>query len=172
MRIKAWTIFLFLLMSGLLTGCHPTCMNVTQDTANQPSLEANWPDYGPRQIQIMHWTEIAGQDAGASPFKIRIFVSLLDAYGIQIKSPGTFRFELYERTRRSAQIRGRRIILWDDVPLIDAKPNQGHWDDYLRAYEFTFEIDRPLTEKDYVLQATFFQPDQSRLTTEWPVACP
>ncbi len=164
-------IGLILLCLGI-SGCHPTHLATPKGSLTSSQIPAYLVAFGPKQLSLMRWTEIIGQDNGVSPFKIKIYASLLDSFGVQIKSPGTFRFELYERTRRSAQIRGKRLILWPDVELMEADINNQYWQDYLRSYQFTFDINTPLTDKDYVLQATFFLPDGNRLTAEYPVKCP
>ena len=167
-----WKIACLYLLIGALAGCHPTHMSNTNGSQAQQPLSSVWSDYAPRQLQLMRWTEITCQDSDTSSLKIVIYASLLDAYGNQIKAPGTFRFELCERTRRSARILGKRHQRWTDIQLINPRENQNHWQDYLRAYEFELNIDNPLLVKDYVLQATFFLPNQNRLTAEYPLSCP
>lgn len=160
------------LLVGTLAGCHPTHMSNSNVSQGQQPLNSVWSDYTPRQLQLMRWTEMTCQDSNTGTLKIVIYASLLDVYGNQIKAPGTFRFELYERTRRSARILGKRHQRWPDIQLLDHRENQNHWQDYLRAYEFELDIENPLSVKDYVLQATFFLPNQNRLTAEFSLSCP
>ena len=67
-------------------------------------------------------------------------VSLLDPFDCQIKSPGVFRFELYEYVQRSAEPKGQRVIIWPDIDLTECSENNNHWRDFLRAYEFNLDF--------------------------------
>jgi len=58
--------------------------------------------YAPAKIDILPLTELISV-TNAERAKIHLYVSLLDAFGSQIKWPGTFRFELYEHVQRSAE---------------------------------------------------------------------
>jgi len=83
-----------------------------------------------------------------------------------MKSPGIFRFELYERVPRSAEPKGKRIILWPDFDLIDVAENDNHWRDFLRAYEFSLPIESQ-TNQNCILQATCICPNGKRLSAEF-----
>ena len=93
-------------------------------------------DYVAVEADILPLTGFVGDEG-----KIRVFVSLLDRFGAAVKGPAVFRFELYERVLRSSEPRGRRLAIWDDIDLVEAEANQGHWRDYLRAYEFELDFE-------------------------------
>ena len=97
--------------------------------------------------------------------KINAYVSLLDAFGCQIKSPGQFRFELYEYIERSAQPKGPRVAIWPDFDLVDATKNNQYWRDFLRAYKFDLDFE-PENNHRYILQITCMCPDSRRLIGE------
>jgi hypothetical protein len=97
---------------------------------------------------------------------IKPYVSLLDSFGSQIKSPGVFRFELYQRAVRSAEPKGRRVVIWQDVDLTDPDVNNEYWRDFLRAYEFDLPFELDLNQS-YILQVTCMCPNNRRLTDEF-----
>jgi hypothetical protein len=121
--------------------------------------------YASEKINILPLTEFI--DAGdAQQAKINLYVSLLDSFGSQIKSPGVFRFELYERVLRSAEPKGKRVVIWQDIDLTDPVKNNDHWRDFLRAYEFNLPLE-PGGSQSYILQATCLCPSGRRLSAEF-----
>lgn len=121
----------------------------------------------PEKIDIMPLTEIV--DAGDAQYRtINIYVSLIDYFGSQIKSPGIFRFELYEYIKRSAEPKGKRAIIWPDVDLTDPVTNNDSWRDFLRAYEFSFPCEQA-NSQDYILQVTCLCPNGKRLSSEFNI---
>ena len=123
--------------------------------------------YMPVKVGIMPLTEFAATNVESSErTKINIYVSLYDGFGCQIKSPGIFRFELYEYVQLSAESKGKRVVIWPDVDLNNAVRNNQHWRDFLRAYEFKFDFE-PQNEQEYVLQATYINADGRRTLGEF-----
>ena len=122
--------------------------------------------YSPVAIDIMPLTEFVCVDDDEEASKIKVYVGLLDAFDCQIKTPGVFRFELYEYIPRSAEPKGRRIIIWPDIDLVDTVENNRHWRDFLRAYEFNLDF-KPKSSRSYILQATCLCPDGKRLSAEF-----
>jgi hypothetical protein len=120
--------------------------------------------YAPVKIDITPLTELVPQ-GGARGARMNLYVSLLDAFGHQIKSPAVFRFELYEYVQRSAQPKGKRAVIWADVDLTDPVTNNGHWRDFLRAYEFNLPFEQAGTE-NLILQVTCLCPNGTRLSSE------
>ncbi|MCK4914058.1 MAG: hypothetical protein KAI59_06225 [Planctomycetes bacterium] len=124
-------------------------------------------DYMPVKVGIIPLTEFAAANIESSErTKINIYVSLYDGFGCEIKSPGVFRFELYEYVQLSAESKGRRIVIWPDVDLNDAVRNNQHWRDFLRAYEFNFDFE-PQNQQEYVLQATYINVEGRRILDEF-----
>jgi hypothetical protein len=142
--------------------------------------------YAPVKIDILPLTEFVALDGSSEPHTIDTYVSLLDSFGSQIKSPGKFRFELYEYVQRSAEPKGRRVMIWPESDLSD--PNSGNrywtdlsdpaannrsWRDFLRAYQFNLPFKPAPREgalrpgREYVLEATCLTPNGSRLTAEF-----
>ena len=137
----------------------PTSANVSQTPVCT--------QYAPVKIDITPLTEFVRQE-GAEP-KIALYVSLLDSFGSQIKSPAKFRFELYQRVRPSAEPKGARVFVWPDLGYLDLSDpavNNQHWRDFLRAYQFDLPFD-PAENQDYVLQVTCLTPDAKRISTEY-----
>jgi len=121
--------------------------------------------YAPSKIDILPLTEFV-RPSDAQQSKINIYVSLLDSFGSQIKTPGIFRFELYEHIPRSAKPKGKRAAIWPDVDLTDPAINNDSWRDFLRAYEFRLPCDLALNQ-DYILQVTCLCPNGNRLSTDF-----
>jgi len=152
--------FFVLLLVG--AGCEP----VPSESLSETAQLSVYTRYTPVKIDIMPLTEFICTGGDEEPSKIRVYVSLLDAFDCQIKTPAVFRFELYERIRRSAEPRGGRIIIWPDIDLIDTVENNEHWRDFLRAYEFNLDFE-PESNQSYILQATCLCPDGKRLSAEF-----
>jgi len=121
--------------------------------------------YAPSKIDIMPLTDFIGA-GDTQNSRINIYVSLLDSFGSQIKSPGMFRFELYEYVQRSAESKGKRAIIWPDVDLTDPVKNNDSWRDFLRAYMFTLPCEKSISQ-DYILQVTCLCPNGKRLSSEF-----
>ncbi len=121
--------------------------------------------YAPAKINIMPLTEFISAD-NARQANIHLYVSLLDSFGSQIKSPCKFRFELYQRVQRSAEPKGRRLVIWPDIDLTDPAANNEYWRDFLRAYEFDLPFE-PDTSQSYILQVTSLCPNGKRISAEF-----
>jgi hypothetical protein len=160
--------FIFLFVEA---GCEPAQIGIKKNRQTVKSVnDCNefffYAPYTPVKIDIVPLTEFTGiNDAGEGP-TIRAYVSLLDSFGYQIKAPGIFRFELYQRVPRSADPRGRRISIWPDVDLNDVVENNRYWRDFLRAYEFNLPSEAE-TDQNYILEATCISPNGKRLSAEF-----
>jgi len=136
---------------------------------NLPRL-ATYARYAPAQIDIMPLTELVA--AGGTPdSQIRLYVSLLDAFRSQIKSPAVFRFEMYEYVQRSAEPKGKRAVIWADVDLTDPATNNEYWQDFLRAYQFDLPFEYAGSQS-YILEVTCLCPNGRRLSSEFPLRQP
>jgi len=162
MKAIAVIVLMFLLLlCG--AGCEP------MDAELSPAADSGFnqlSEYGPVKIDIMPLTEFAATGNGENPSEIKVYVSLLDAFDYQIKTPAVFRFELYDRVPRSAEPKGKRILIWPDIDLNDAVKNNEYWRDFLRAYEFNLPFE-PESSKSYILQITSLCPGGKRLSAEF-----
>jgi len=134
--------------------------------------------FAPAKINIMPLTEFISADNArqANPpwlawrsqvaTGINLYVSLLDSFGAQIKSPCVFRFELYQRVQRSSEPKGRRVKIWLDIDLTDLAETDKYWHDFFRAYEFNLPFE-PATNQSYILQVTCLCPNGRRLSAEF-----
>ncbi len=141
-----------------------------------PQLPAG---FTPVKIGILPLTELSGPSDASQGGKLSVFVTLLDAFGSQMKAPGVLRFELYEYIPRSAQAKGPRLTLWPDIDLTNPAQNNKYWRDFLRAYEFVLDTGSPTQnaalggpfqagrDKTYVLEVTCMCPDDRRLSSEY-----
>jgi hypothetical protein len=151
--VMAW----FSLLLFVAAGCEPAKPKLSSDDLNRLA------DYGPVKVDILPLTEFAASGGGKI---IKAYVSLLDAFNSQIKSPAVFRFELYNKVPLSAEPRGQRIVLWPDIDLNDVAKNNKHWNDFLRAYEFNLPF-VPKANQSYILEVTSMCPGGKRLSAQF-----
>ncbi len=158
--------FLFILLS-IGAGCtQPGTINEnTAKIDNDTDGLSSYSRYAPVKIDIMPLTEFVSPD-DTKQTKINLYVSLLDPFGSQIKSPGMFRFELYDYIQRSAESKGKRAVIWPDVDLTEPVKNNKSWRDFLRAYVFSLPCEQT-NSQDYILQVTCFCPNGKRLSSEF-----
>lgn len=180
LRLPVYCLLPCLLIAG---GCSQPQENqrppvVEQTSASEPSVVQPAEDtartaspsgpitFAPVKIGILPLTELSSP-AGAGPgVKLTAFVTILDAFGCQMKAPGVLRFELYEYVPRSAQLKGQRLAMWPNIDLTDPAANHKYWRDFLHAYEF--ELDAQVgRDKSYILEATCLCPDGRRLACEY-----
>lgn len=163
-------IFFFMLLF-VEAGCEPAQVGMKKNEQPLKSIsDCNevlfYAPYTPVRIDILPLTEYTGGSDAGGKSKIKVYVSLLDSFGYQMKSPGLFRFELYERVPRSAEPKGRRVCIWPDIDLTDVVENNGYWRDFLRAYEFSLPFE-PETSQNHILQVTCLCPNGKRLSAEF-----
>ena len=154
-------LFIFLLAAagcGQLTGR-------TSKADNDLNKISAYSHFAPDRINIMPLTEFINTD-NARQISIKPYVSLIDPFGSQIISPGIFRFELYQRALRSAEPKGKRVVIWEDIDLTELAVNHEYWRDYLRAYEFDLPFEKDVNQS-YILQVTCQCPNGRRLSTEF-----
>ncbi len=120
--------------------------------------------FSPAEINILPLTKIEAGDKGSAV--IRAYVSLMDRFGSQIKTPAVFRFELYEKISRSSEPKGKRIVIWPDFDLRGPVENNRHWQDFLRAYKFDLDY-KPQEGQNYILQVTCLCPNGKRFSGEF-----
>ena len=155
-----------LILFSINAGCEQpkTPTEIPVKTDNSIDMLSLYTSYVPVKIDIMPLTEIVSP--GNTQSKINIYVSLLDPFGTQIKSPGIFRFELYEYMQRSSESKGKRAVIWPDVDLTDPVANNDSWRDFLRAYVFSLPCEKSISQ-DYILQVTCLCPNGKRLSSEF-----
>jgi len=170
MKIYLRILWLFVPSVLFLVGaCEPANQGSAPPAETDSAQSSGCEGYAPTSIEILPLTEFAQADDQGQPSRIRVYVSLLDCYGCQIKSAGVFRFELFERVPRSAVPKGKRIAIWPSVDLTSPDKNQQHWRDYLRAYEFELDFE-PESGRDYILEVTCSRPLGRRLSAEIVIA--
>lgn len=133
---------------------------------NDPAPEARQMPtllFVPTKVNIIPLTQFVKSKKPAELDYIRVYVELLDEYQSQVKAPGTFRFELYNRALRSVEPMGKRIDMWEKT-LTDLRRNNRYWREFLRTYEFRLELQHIL-QGYFILEVTFFTPEGKRLTS-------
>lgn len=164
--VVAFRILLFIFLLAVV-GCgqfpgHSARRSKADNDLNKLSAYAR---FAPDKINIMPLTEFINTD-NIRQISIKPYVTLLDSFGSQVKSPGIFRFELYQRALRSAEPKGKRVEIWEDIDLTEPTVNHEYWRDFLRAYEFDlpFKLD---VNQSYILQVTCQCPNGRRLSAEF-----
>jgi hypothetical protein len=163
-------IMLRLIVPGLLlvwAGCELGPAPIEDTKTPGPVCE----EYIAANIDILPLTEFVATGEAQKRSRIKVFVSLLDSFGCQIKSPGVFRFELYDVARRPVEPRGRRVVIWPDIDLTDPTENNNYWRDYLRAYEFYLDFDAERS-RSYILETTCTCPNGRRLSDHFALKPP
>ena len=158
-------LFLIALLSAL--GCEPT--ETTPQTKPYTATSKHF-SYDSAKIDVLPLTGFTF-DKTEDKNLLKVYISLLDQFNSQIKSPGTFRFELYEKLKRTADPKGKRLAIWPDVELTDPVVNNNYWNDFLRTYEFDLEFE-PAEDRTYILHATCICPDGRRLSVDLPIYNP
>lgn len=153
---KTVLVVQLLLVSAFLlltAGCEapPPLMPLQPDDANAPDIPM-CAFYCPATISVLPLTGFVSERVGQETSKLHIYVSLLDAFGRQVKYPAEFRFELYEYVPFVGDHKGSRPTIWPDLNLNDPQANDHYWEDYLRAYHFEFDFEQP--EPPYILEVT------------------
>jgi hypothetical protein len=145
----------------------PSAAQPGEDTARTPAISGPV-TFAPVKIGILPLTELSGPSGSSQGTKLAAFVTMLDAFGCQMKAPGVLRFELYEYVPRSAQLKGKQLAIWPDIDLTGPAENHKYWRDFLRAYEF--ELDTQASrDKTYVLEATCMSPDGKRFSCDYTI---
>jgi hypothetical protein len=142
--------------------------NVAPSVAEPPKtiVPAGEATFALAKIGVLPLTELSTSSRASQSTKLNAFVTMLDAFGSQMKAPGVWRFELYEYVPRSAQSKGQRLALWPDIDLTTPAENNRYWRDFLRAYEF--ELDAQASrDKTYVLEVTCLCPDGKCLSSDY-----
>lgn len=167
MKIVNTILKVFILCSLLVdAGCEPESTGESLAKADNALNVSAYTHYAPVTIKVMPLTEFTSASDGQGQSKINVYVSLLNSFGCQVKSPGIFRFELYERVLRSGEPKGRRIVIWPSIDLTEMAENNNYWRDFLRAYEFGLDFE-PQRNQTYILQVTCLCPNGKRLLDEF-----
>jgi hypothetical protein len=122
--------------------------------------------FAPAKIAVLPLTELSSPSGAGPGAKLDVFVTMLDAFGCQMKAPGVLRFELYEYVPRSAQLKGKQLALWPQIDLTGPAENNRYWRDFLRAYEFELDTQAG-RDKTYILEVTCQGPDGKRLSCQY-----
>lgn len=157
--------FALILLLLCIYGCEQPKQVSGLTGENEPNAVSVYAQYSPVKIDILPLTEFS-ISSDTNQGTINLFVSLLDSFGSQIKSPCIFRFELYMRVQRSSEPKGSRVMIWPDADLIDPKINNEYWRNFLRAYEFNLPFE-PQTGQSYMLEVTCLCPNNKRITSEF-----
>jgi len=167
-RISAILPIAFVVSLVFHIGCEPESSDPKVAVEAPANPLRAYASYMPTKVRIMPLTEFALRGDDTDQQSLKVYVTLLDSFGSQVKAPVTFRFELYEYVERSAVAKGRRLAIWPDIDLNDAAENNSFWRDYLRAYEFDLDFD-PQLKQGYILQATCMSPLGKRLSTDFKI---
>jgi hypothetical protein len=126
--------------------------------------------YGPARVDILPITTMTASRDSTGESTINVYACLLDSFDSQIKTPATFRFELFQYLQRSADPKGKRLYIWPDIELLEPAANNSHWQDFLRAYQFTLPLQQSrLAGEISILRVTCLCPSGKRLSADFRV---
>ena len=167
MRPARFVLWIVLSSFFITAGCEPASRPPQVPTQSDTDLDLSsfYTRFAPTKIDILPLTELV-VTGSSQRIRLDLYVSLLDAFGSQIKSPGVFRMELYEYVQRSANPKGKRTARWADIDLTDPSSNNEYWNDFLRAYRFDLPLDQTGSQ-NYILQITCLCPNGSRLSSDY-----
>lgn len=166
--------FILLLLAMLLAslGCEPAQQAVNQPSRLDNSIKSpSVACFIPTKVNIIPLTGFVASPDPDRPSELKIYISLLDSFGSEIKSPAVFRFELYNAVPRSAEPKGGRVHIWPDIDLTELSLNNEYWRDFLRAYIFDLDVEQ-ISGKNFILQATCMTLDGKRLTEDFSIKLP
>ena len=168
MSLSCHSKFTGILLAGLL--CAAGCSNSgpRPELAAQPSqfpMKITYAGFTAAKVSILPLTRFVRSSSPDTESYIQAYVTLADEFGAQLKYPGTFRFELYEKVLRTAKPKGPRIEIWPDLDLRGSKQNDQYWLDHFRAYEFHLDF-VPDSNQKYILQVTFLGSEGKRLSEQ------
>lgn len=155
----------FLFNTGCEQGGGPS--KISDRSYNEQEKFSVYAEYCPEEIDIIPLTGFV-KAGDTQQSQINLYVSLLDSFGSEIKSPIVFRFELYEKVQRSAEPKGRRVVIWPDIDLTEPIINNQYWRNFLRAYEFNLPF-TPAENQIYILEVTCLCPMGKRLTSDFTI---
>jgi hypothetical protein len=165
--ISFLTKLVFVLAPVFYAGC-----STTQPGADSPPslFHDSTPcsRFGPARIDVLPITSIAPASASDRDAAINAYICLIDAFDTQIKAPAIFRFELFQRLQRSADPKGKRLIVWPDIDLTEPAANNNLWQDFLRAYLFALPLQKTSAD-NCILHVTVICPSGKRLTADFIV---
>jgi hypothetical protein len=157
-------VFIVILSCG---GCEkpvsPEKKIVQPDSESQKNLV--YSRYSPVKADILPLTGVVKTD-NEEKLQLNLYISLLDAFGTQLKSPCIFRLEMYQKVQRSAEVKGVRLVIWPDMNLVEPEENNKYWRNYLRAYEFSLPLDKQ-TGQSFIVEVTCLCPNDKRLTADF-----
>jgi len=168
MSLSCQSKFRGILWVGLLSMLGCSTSSPRPELAAQPSQPPTrvvHSGFTPSKVSILPLTGLVSASASNTVSYIRAYVTLADGFGDQLKYPGTFRFELYEKILRSAEPKGKRQLIWPDLDLTKPEQNNRYWQYWLRAYEFHLDF-VPDSSQKYILQATFLGVEGKRLSAQ------
>ncbi len=168
MKAVAGAVPILFFLFFTVAGCEspqPTAESASRSDSASREVSV-YAGYTPVKVDILPLTELVGGSEEVKASAIKVYVSLLDAFDCQTKSPAVFRFELYKKVQRSAEPKGKRITIWPDIDLTEPGENNKYWRDFLRAYEFILDFE-PTGKPSYILQVTCLCPEGKRLSAEF-----
>ena len=155
------------IITAVLWFCVCGCEPQAKSTAGKSNAAKQFEAYRPQTLEIIGlsgFKPAAGNDDSA---KLTLFVKALDPFGSAVKSPCIFRVELYEYVEHSPSPLGKRLAIWPDIDLTDPAKNNAQWRDYLRAYEFNFDVGSKLVSgRVYIVEVTCLSPMEKRMSAQ------
>lgn len=122
----------------------------------------------PRSIEIQRYlTKPHSFDGSGDANGIEVLLATRDSGGDEVKSVGTFTFELFARRMASGDPYGQRFGLWT-ISINSGELLKQYWDRPSKFYKFPLQLDSgTLPPGKYILTAQFSGPADEKLFDEY-----
>lgn len=122
----------------------------------------------PRKIEIQHYlTQTRAFQGDGVANGVEVILAAKDAFGDDVKSAGSFNFELFSQRIASGDKFGKRVGFWT-IEVSTEAAQKMYWDRLSRFYQFKLVLDEGRLEPgDYILTAQLTPPTGDKLFDEY-----
>ena len=122
-----------------------------------------------KKFSVTPLTKFVETDGKAS---LKLVVDVLDSTGHRSKAPFNLQCSLYRYLPRTADNKGELVQVWQPISLDAIAENNKYWNDYLRSYEFGFELDSLPGQQWYLVEIACQIPSGNRIFDKFMLKTP
>jgi hypothetical protein len=121
---------------------------------------ADWYDlFGPKQCDLLYFTDFADFDGDGAVDGLNVFVELKDAFGDPVKVLGRFRIETFTYVSQAIDHRGGQVSNW--VVNVFSTDDVRRYYHSTRGFLFPLAFAAPPEADRLIVQVTYYLPDGS-----------
>ena len=124
----------------------PSVAPVAEDTA-KTAIASGPVTFAPVKIGILPLTELSGPSGAGPGAKLGVFVTMLDAFGCQMKAPGRPAVRTLRVCPAFRPIEGKAMALWPQIDLTGPAENNRYWRDFLRPTSSSWTLRPAVTRR-------------------------